>query len=256
MKRQIIRLLIFALALIVNGLTADAAVRGGVSISGKLLQANGKPLGYTEIELVPIDSAKQINDRRLLAATSVSGFFLFSNVPAGKYTLSINFDEKPSETSPYTTFFYPNAADRAEAEVFDVNAASEINGLMFRLPSKLVQRKITGRVNGTNGAPSAGAFVYLRDIEYDDSSFAFVNKTDRNGDFRLNGFENRIYYITAILLAPPPSDDLSITEPLAFAKTDRFTLNADNTSFTLRLRNISGRRDLLDKNVGLLILDY
>ena len=77
--------------------------------------------------------------------------------------MSINFDEKPSETSPYTTFFYSNAADRAEAEVFDVNAASEINGLMFRLPSKLVQRKITGRVNGTNGAPSAGAFVYLRD---------------------------------------------------------------------------------------------
>lgn len=256
MKRQIICILFFTLALIADGFSVGAARRGGVSVSGKLLQANGKPLAYTEIELVPIDSVKQINDRRLLATTSVSGLFLFAAVPAGKYTLSINFDEKPSQTSPYPTYFYPNSADRAAAEVFDVVAANRINGLIFQLPPKLTQRKIIGKVLGTNGNPVAGAFVNLKDIAYDDTSFALSNKTDKNGNFKLSGFENRNYYIAAMLFTPTPSDNLSIAEPLAVAQTDRFVLNAENTNFTLRLINVGGKKGLLDNNVGMLVLDY
>ena len=256
MKRQNIRLLIFTLALIVSVLPVGAARRGGVSVSGKLLQANGKPLGYTEIELVPIDSKKQINDRRMLATTSVSGLFLFAAVPVGKYTLSINFDEKPSETSPFQTYFYPNTADRAAAKVFEIDAASRISGLIFQLPPKLAQRKITGKVIGTDGKPVADAFVNLKDIEYDDASFALINKTDKNGNFKLNGFENRAYYLAAMLFTQSPPDNLASGEPLAVARTDRFILNAENVEFTLRLRNINGKKGLLDNNVGKLILDY
>jgi hypothetical protein len=91
------------------------------SLNGKLLQSNGKPLPYTEIELVLTDSEEIANDGRLLAISSTSGKFSFINIPEGKYTLSINFNEKPTEFSPYETFFYPNTKIRAEAEVFEIS---------------------------------------------------------------------------------------------------------------------------------------
>lgn len=185
--------LIFALTLFANARAAHASSKKPVSISGKLLQSTGKPLGYTEIELVPIDSEKQINDGRLLATTSISGLFSFVNVPDGKYTLSINFDEKPTETSPYPTFFYPNATNRAEAEIFEISAASGRKEIIFQLPPKLPQRKITGKVVGTDGKPVADAFVSLKDIDFDDLSFDLSGKTDRSGTFKFNGFENRSY---------------------------------------------------------------
>lgn len=246
--------IIFTLTFFVNARAEFASSKKVVPISGKLLQSTGKPLAYTEIELVPTDSKKQINDGRLLAATSVSGLFSFVNVPDGKYTLSINFDEKPTETSPYPTFFYPNATNRAEAEIFDIDAATKRKEIIFRLPPKLAQRKITGRVVGVDGKPVADAFVYLKDLEYDDLSFAFFNKTDRRGTFKFNGFENRGYYITAVLLDKLPTNSTPPGKPIAFGRTKPFVLDANNADFTLKLKKIGGEKERLDNNVGLLIL--
>ena len=219
------------------------------------MQSTGKPLAYTEIELVPTDSKKQINDGRLLAATSVSGLFSFVNVPDGKYTLSINFDEKPTETSPYPTFFYPHATNRAEAEIFDIDEASKRKEIIFQLPPKLAQRKITGKVVGADGKPIADAFVFLKDIEYDDASFAFSNKTDRDGSFKINGFENRRYYITAVLLDQLPTNSTPPGKPIAVGRTKAFVLDANNSDFTLKLKKIGEEKERLDNNVGMVILE-
>jgi hypothetical protein len=247
--------IIFTLTLFVNARTEYALPKKIVSISGKLLQSTGKPLAYTEIELVPLDSEKQINDGRLLATTSLSGLFSFVNVPDGRYSLSINFDEKPTETSPYPTFFYPNATNRAEAEIFEIDAAAKIKAIVFRLPPKLVQRKITGVVIGADGKPIADAFVFLKDIEYADASFAFSHKTDRAGSFKINGFENRRYYIAAILLDKLPSNSAPPGKPIAIGRTPTFILDANNADFTLVLKKVAEKRELLDKNVGVLILE-
>lgn len=247
--------IIFTLTFFANARAAHASSKKFVSISGKLLQSTGKPLAYTEIELVPIASEKQINDGRLLATTSLSGLFSFINVPDGRYTLSINFDEKPTETSPYPTFFYPHATNRAEAEIFEISAASGRKEIIFRLPPKLAQRKITGKVVGTDGEPVADTLVSLKDIDYDDLSFNLSGKTDRSGTFKFNGFENRRYYITAIKFDKPPNNSTLPGKPIAIGRTKAFVLNANNTDFTLTLKKIGEEKERLDNNVGILILE-
>ncbi len=247
--------IICILTFFVNARAEDALFKKVVTISGKLMQSTGKPLAYTEVELVPIDSEKQINDARLLATTSNSGLFSFANVPDGRYTLSINFDEKPTETSPYPTFFYPNATNRAEAEIFDIDATAKRKEIVFRLPPKLTQRKITGKVVGADGKPVADAFVYLKDLEYDDLSFAFFNKTYRSGTFKFNGFEKRGYYITAVLLDKLPTNSTPPGKPIAVGRTKAFVLDADNSDFTLTLKKFGEEKERLDNNVGMLMLE-
>ena len=244
--------IIFTLALLTAARVEAIVPAGFVSFSGKLLQSNGKPLAYTEIEMVPISSKKQINDPRLLATTGVSGLFSFANIPAGKYTLSINFDEKPTDTSPYSTFFYPNAANRTEAEIFSIDAASKISGIVFRLPSKLERRKITGKVVGADGKPVADAFVSLKDVQYDDSSFDLSNKTDAAGTFKFDGFENRTYYITAIQFDKLPNNSAPPAKPIAYGKTKPFVLDANYSDFILRLKKLGEDDERLENNVGLL----
>src|SRR5688500_4979997 len=89
-------LFVFAFAL-----SVFEQMSAGGFVSGKLLKSNGRPLPYTEIELVPVAYNKQIDDKRFWAMSNATGNFSFSDVPGGKYTLSINFDEKPTDTSPY-----------------------------------------------------------------------------------------------------------------------------------------------------------
>jgi hypothetical protein len=108
------------------------------ALAGKLLQSNGRPLAYTEIELVSLGSNEIANDGRLTAISSISGKFKFISVPAGKYPLSINFNEIPTDTSPFTTFFYPNTDVRSEAQVFEFEESTKFIPITFRLPPKLI----------------------------------------------------------------------------------------------------------------------
>jgi hypothetical protein len=102
-----------------------------ITLGGRLLKSDGSPLANTEIELVPLDSPKLIIDGRLNGISSVSGRFSFMDVPPGEYTLSINFDDKPTELSPYDTFFYPGTENRSEANVFKIDDSTNLRVWSF-----------------------------------------------------------------------------------------------------------------------------
>lgn len=241
-------LFVFVFAFSVFGET-----NAGGHVSGKLLRSNGKPLPYTEIELVPVSYNKQIDDQRFWATSNAAGNFSFSEVPTGKYTLSINFDEKPTENSPYPTYFYPNNVNRAEASTIEVTSGRKITGLSFRVPPPLVQRKVTGRVVDKDGKPVSGAFVYLRDVKYDESLVLDI-KTDKNGSFTLSGFETRNYQIGALLYEVINHSVLDLTgKVLASAYSPVFTLAPTNPHFTLVLEESDEVKKAKEKNVGLLI---
>jgi hypothetical protein len=214
------------------------------SLSGRLLKFNGKPLAYTEIELVPVDSAKQIASRQLWATTAANGNFTFDKIPPGEYTLSINFGEKPTDLSPYATYFYPKASNRALAKIFEIYAETRIANLVFQLSPQLAKRKIAGRVFGKDGKPAANVYVALRDVEGDKDdiflSFSPI-KTDAGGNFSLLSFEARKYQIFAILLEG--SDKAPAFDPLAkliaAAKSNVFLLDAKTGTITLTLVGVT-----------------
>ncbi|HEX8367698.1 MAG TPA: carboxypeptidase-like regulatory domain-containing protein [Pyrinomonadaceae bacterium] len=236
-KFSIIIFLIFLTFLSAENAFADA------TLSGRLLKFNGRPLPYTEIELVPVESAKQVADRKLWATTAADGNFTFDKIPAGEYTLSINFDEKPTDLSPYATYFYPKAANRALAKIFEIYAETRITNLIFRLSPPLAKRKITGRVFDGDGKPAANVYVALRDVEGDKED-AFLGfspiKTDKGGNFSLTSFEARKYQIFAVLLQgsdKAPSFD-PFAKLVAAAKSNVFVLDASTGSITLTLASV------------------
>jgi hypothetical protein len=222
--------------------SAENAFAQGV-LGGRLLKFNGKPLPYTEIELVPVESAKQVADRKLWATTAANGNFTFDKIPPGEYTLSINFGEKPTDLSPYATYFYPKAANRALAKIFEIYADTRVTNLIFQLSPPLAKRKIAGRVLGKDGKPAPNAYVALRDVDGDkeDPFLAFSPiKTDRNGNFSLTSFEARKYQIFAVLLEG--SDKTPYIDPnarlIAAAKSEVFVLDAKTGIINLTLVDV------------------
>ncbi|HSK73633.1 MAG TPA: carboxypeptidase regulatory-like domain-containing protein [Pyrinomonadaceae bacterium] len=220
------------------------------SISGRLLKSNGRPLAYTEIELVPLFYSKQVRDKRLWATSNAAGNFSFSEVPNGRYTLSINFDEKPSELSPYTTFFYPNTSNRREAEIFEIVSGKKITKLVFQLPPQLAQIKIIGKVVNAEGKPVPDAYVNLHDVEFDSLVFGFDLKTDKTGSFTLKGFEGRKYLVTAILVDKPPLPFSPASELIALAKSEILVLDVKTPALTLVLEPTKKMDRMTERSIG------
>ena len=188
---------LFQLILLFDFLPPHVSAQG--LVAGQLLKSNGKPLPYTEIELVPLGAKRLINDPKLIGISGSNGRFSLPAVPRGKYTLSINFDDKPTDLSPYETFYYPETYKRSEAEVFDIADGVKYQKLVFKLPPALVKGKITGRVVYADGKPVGGAFLALRDLKFDRGISFGQYKTDKLGDFSFTAFAGRRYQAAAFL---------------------------------------------------------
>lgn len=237
--------------------SADASAAG--LIGGRLLKADGRPLLYTEIELVQTTFIKKTPDSRLSATTNGTGNFSFNNVPPGEYDLSINFDEDPSELSPYTTFFYPNATEREDAQVFKVDDKTRINGLIFRLPPALVMRKVTVKITDLNGKPARNLMLALRDLDSADQERLGFRpyQTKTPGIYHFNGFDNRRYQIFALQfdteIVPYRFNPQNATV-IARARSPIFVLDARTANVDLILEKMNESGKIPDFNVGALFL--
>jgi len=232
------------------------AVEVSAQIRGTLLKSNGRPLAYTEIELVPVDSKQMVMNQNLFATSGSNGKFAFNNLPPGRYTLSINFDDKPSDLSPYPTYFYPNTENRDDAEVFEITSSSAIKNVTFKLLPPLVSRKISGNVVFTNGTPVVGARIGLRDVAYDRSVGFGIAKTDKAGNFTINGFIGREYQIGAILFE---RERTGIYEEMpaiiAAGESKIFTLETTTPVIKFNVRQSPDVEKIRDKYVAQLIIN-
>ncbi len=172
-------------------------------IQGTLLKADGKPLPYTELEIVPPELKKIIVDSRFVSLSHARGRFIFNNVPPGRYTLSINFDDKPTELAPYDTYFYPLAFDRGDAEILTVESSTRLRNLVFRMPPALTAKTINGRVVWEDGSPVKVASFGLWDLRIESSAIGTGHDTDADGRFKVVGFVGRKYQIGALAFDRP-----------------------------------------------------
>lgn len=230
------------------------AGRAVPTIRGTLLKSDGMPLAYTEIELVPISSEHIVVDHRLNATSSTGGKFSFIDVPVGRYTLSINFDDKPTELSPYDTFYYPVSSDRSAAQIFEVDDSTRINDIVFRLPPALQQKPISGQVLWEDGRPVEGAWIGFWDVKVDRSISLGMPRTDKNGNFKVIGFAGRSYRVGAVVFDREPRSPFdSPGNVIAAGESNTFALAPETGIVRFKVVRSAESRRLLDKYIGQVI---
>ncbi|HRI03814.1 MAG TPA: carboxypeptidase-like regulatory domain-containing protein [Pyrinomonadaceae bacterium] len=220
------------------------------TIQGKLVKSDSKPLAYIELELVQVGMDHVPNDSRFIGVSDTFGKFRFTDVPPGKYTLSINFGDKPTFLSPFETYFYPGTSKREEATEFTIDASTRLTGVVFKLRSALVKNPIAGRITWPDGKPVHGAVVSCRDIEFDvKNSFGSV-RSDKNGMFALEAFVGRRYQLGFMLFdrdLPTPFDRGEI---IAIAESDEFVLSKTTGILEIKMIRSRDEQRMLDKYVG------
>ncbi len=206
-------------------------IKNKTKISGKVLDVKGSPVREIFVELLPADLNEKpkpftFKERDL---TNEFGNFTLENVPPGSYTLSINYTTSPDEDDAFPTTFYPNAPDKQQAMIFNVEFGSEdIKNIEFRLPPRLETQEIRGIVVWADGTPAYDIHVGLQDAE--DNLFASDARTDKAGNFTLMGFSGRKYYISADNYSSDKDSNL-----VSYFMSDKFTLDKDVKPFLVVL---------------------
>lgn len=235
---------------------ANSVLVTSATISGTLLKADGRPRKHMELQLVPPDSRVIVNDSRLIAVSDERGRFAFKDVPEGTYTLSIKFNDLPTALSPYSTFFYPATENRKHAEIFEIRAGTQREGMLFRLPPELVEATIKGRVVWADtGEPVADAWIACGDLDFG-YLISFGRHFSRpDGTFAMPAYTGRRYRVAAIALDGKP-EVFSLMDReiklLGVAETDEFKLPSPQGVLELRLLKPEDieRKEFLEKYIA------
>jgi hypothetical protein len=252
LRKSSLLIVLIVLALSVDTLTAQKP--RAPMLRGVLLQSDSRPLPYTELELVPIGLDRIPNDPRFLGVSDSRGRFIFQNVPLGKYTLSINFDGKPTFLSPYSTYFYPGSDKREKAQVFDISSSTQMSGLAFKLPDSFVKKVVVGKAVWQDGSPVAGALIGCRDTQVEIVN-AFGNiRTDSKGKFTVEALVGRTYQFAAILFDRDPGKRTEdYTQIIGFGESDILRLGASDPPIVITVRRSKHDQRLLDKYVAQIV---
>lgn len=161
---------------------------GGV-ITGKITDADGKPLIEQYVALVPVDATfdegRWNNDLR----TDDRGIYRAFGLHPGKYKVSVGRDESlPSGPRPtYRRTFYPSVTDMAKATVIEVTAGSEATNIDIVVGRPVTTFKVSGRIlDAETGKPLSNIkYGTYQGSEHGGSSMVGRNFTNANGEFRL-----------------------------------------------------------------------
>ncbi len=244
--------LLISTALLFPSLDGHSGTDAVPTIRGKLVGSDGKVVQYTELELVSLDLDRVPNDSRFIGVSDTQGRFAFNDVPAGKYTLSINFGEKPTFLSPFSTVFYPEGSERASARIFEIEATTRISGLVFKLPASLKKKTIVGKITWPDGRPVVGAMIGCKDLEFDVTSLFGGVRSDKNGRFSFEAFVGRQYQIGLVLFdrdIPSPMD-LPFDQVIGIGESPVFVLSADQPLIEVKLILTRDAQKMIDKYVG------
>ena len=155
-------------------------------IIGRVLAVdNGRPVKRARVLL----SAAQFQGRGTL--TDDSGAFEFSELPEGRYALTV------SKTG-FVSLSYGQRRPLQAGTPLQLAAGQEIKGIDFRLPRGSV---ITGRVLDETGEPMPGTTVRVMAYEYAQGNRQLVPagsaQTDDRGEYRVWGLNPGDYYVSA-----------------------------------------------------------
>jgi hypothetical protein len=182
-----------------------ALVRGGV-ITGRVTDADGRPLIARAVGLQVVDEGGQKRDARAqnipnwmmtvnMFQTDDRGVYRIFGLRAGRYVVSAGGDSNMglAAGAEYPRAWHPDATDENQAKVIEVTAGGEVTGVDIRLGVAKKSYEASGRVvDDETGKPIAGASVIYTKSGGSGEIVGFslpvtAPKTDEQGNFHFSG---------------------------------------------------------------------
>lgn len=203
--------------------------RGGV-ITGKITDADDRPVAEERVTIVPADYVEDPNRR--FPPVGVGSFFTDDRgvyrvfgIPEGRYKIYVGQGGENVFSSPgfvrvaYRRTFYPDAAEAKDAQVVEIRKGTEANDIDIKVGRSVQGFAASGRViDGETGQPIPALRIGLRRIVT--NNYAPNNSSapsNSQGEFRLENLTPGKY---AIWILPAPGTE-TIAEAVPFEVTDQ-----------------------------------
>ncbi len=189
--------------------------RGGV-ITGKVTDAEGRPLIEEQILLVLAEAGNQIShDQVSLAYTGAAGIiqtddrgiYRLFGIPQGKYRVAVGQGEDAAgpRRSKYRQTFYPSVTDLTKATVIEVTEGSEASNVDITAGRSFPTFAVSGRVvHGGTLQPISNMRLGIQSIG-NESFTNWGSTSNSQGEFRLENLTPGKY---AVLVPSQPNSNL------------------------------------------------
>jgi len=183
----------------------DFKLTRGAVITGRVTDADGRPLIEERITLLPVDEngapARQQFSRfsnYQMYQTDDRGIYRMYGVPAGRYKVSVGDDPGTSASlrasGYYQRTYYPDATDAAKAAIVDLSEGAETKNIDISLGRRAQTYAVSGRiVDADTGKPLPGVSFAFGVIQKNQSQNYIAGTsspgtpTNSLGEFRLDG---------------------------------------------------------------------
>src|SRR5262245_22945710 len=126
-------------------------------VSGRVLDAEGRPLSNCYVMLGPAEAEKRFSGFADSASSDDKGRYEIRRIPPGHYKLSVYYFGPPGELlKSFPMFYYPGVLSPEQVGVIIVGESAKVEDVDFRLPTP-PERTIEGVVLWPDGKPAPNA---------------------------------------------------------------------------------------------------
>jgi hypothetical protein len=127
------------------------------AIQGSLLDSQGRPAPNVRVEVLRLNAqGNPISYAEKKAITDHDGRYRFKELPQGSFQVGVNLFESPDAEVPYGPTKWSAGADSS----IHLNPGEQRSISPFRLPRKLVLRRVETVVRWPDGRPAEGATLW------------------------------------------------------------------------------------------------
>lgn len=135
------------------------------SVSGRVLDSEGRPPAKTAVALVPIEEInKPLQSDIRWIDTDENGYFSTKMIAPGRYYLGFRIDRISGRDLDFPATFYPGTGDINKAAVFTIGEETVLENLDFQLLPKFTNRRIEGTIVFPDGKPVANPYLCPKEI--------------------------------------------------------------------------------------------
>lgn len=164
------------------------------SISGRLLDHDGKPLASVWIYLMPARGEVSLWGKKY-AMTENDGSFKFDEIHEGTYVMLLNDNGEITAASPYPTYYYPGTVKREEAAEIRIGPGDFLANFTLKAPPPAGSVTISGRLLYEDGSPAADQSVDFSAYRPSFTGYgppSATARTDKEGRFAVKVLKGQI----------------------------------------------------------------